>query len=516
MEDPSRAEVREALKALEEKQGKLSASPSLDESLLKPVTLSVSNGSIKALFEALALSHKLNFVLDRDLKGDALASVSLRDVPFDEAIEQILSANGLEMRIVNANTVFVYQATPQKYKEHQDLIVRNFFIESADVKEMGNLLKTVLKLTDVHIDAKRSVLVVRDTAKNLQAVEKLLAAHDQAEPEVMLEVEILEFNHSLSNTVGIQLPTQVSWGVANPITLNALNSLTSSNVNVTGLSTLLQLNMQSQSAVTKVLANPKIRIRNREKAKFHVGDKVPVITSTTYPGTLSGATSSSVSYLDVGIKLEFEPVIQLDGQVVIKTTLEDSSITDKIVNNGTTAYQLGTRNVSTTLTLRDGEMQILAGLIRSDEQNTTNQVPGISGLPILGRLFQNPSKSNLKKEILLSLTPRVLKNIHRPSDDLLQINTGSDARSGQGGRSASPNTAVNLANRAPTPPPPASAPRSMLTPLTPFGQSAASVSAAVGGAAPAPTAPAQVSAPAGAATVQPVFATPPGVGSSGN
>lgn len=520
-EDPLNDRARAELKALEEKQGAFDGIQLLDERLLKPVTLSVNNGSIKMLFEALALSHKLNFVLDRDLKSDALTSVSLRDVPFESAIEQILSANGLDMRIVNANTVFIYQATVQKYKEHQEMIVRNFFIESADPKEMGNLLKTVLKINDVYVDPKHSVLVVRDTLKNIQAAEKLLAAHDQAEPEVMLEVEIVEFNHSLSSNLGIQLPTQVSWGVASPITMNALNSLTSANINVTGLSSLLQLNMQSQAAITKVLANPKIRIRNREKAKFHVGDKVPVITSTMYPGTLTGATSSSVSYLDVGIKLEFEPVIQLDGQVVIKTILEDSSITDKIVNNGTTAYQLGTRNVSTTLTLRDGETQILAGMIRSDESNTTNQVPGASQIPLLGSLFKNPNKNDSKKEILLSITPRVLRNTHRPTDDLLQFNVGTESKSGQSrGVSPSPGTVQQPVNRTPTTP---EAPRQMLTPMQPFGQPSPSGANAPNtiNTAPAPVrsplptsgGPATAGQPSGGL---PVFETPPGVGSSGN
>ncbi|MBU3652561.1 MAG: hypothetical protein FGM44_05690 [Limnohabitans sp.] len=472
-EEPTNERARAALQLLESKQGKVAGIATLDENLLKPVTLSVSNGSIKMLFEALALSHKINFVLDRDLKSDVTTTVSLRDVPFEEALEQILAANGLEMRVANTNTVFIYQATAQKYKEHQELVVRNFFIESADPKEMGNLLKTALKMTDVHVDAKRSVLVVRDSAKNILAAEKLLAAHDQPEPEVMLEVEIIEFNHSLSSAIGIQLPTQVTWGVASPITLDALNSLSRSNINVSGLSTLLQLNMQSQAAITKVLANPKIRIRNREKAKFHVGDKVPVITSTIYPGTVTGVSSSSVSYLDVGIKLEFEPVIQLDGQVVIKTVLEDSSITDKIVNNGTTAYQLGTRNVSTTLTLRDGEMQILAGLIRSDEQSTTNQVPGIAEVPLLGRLFQSPTKSNLKKEILLSITPRVLKNIYRPSDDLLQIQAGTDARSSTSTRGGPTNPSIPVSSppRPVTPTAAPATPRPLLTPLTPMGQS---------------------------------------------
>jgi len=428
-ENPSHTEARLALSKLDEKLGKSGTATLLNESLLQPVNITFRDASIRVVFDALTVTHKINFVFDRDLRDDTKTSLTLKDVPFSDAFEQILNANGLSKKVVNNNTFFIYQNTPQKLREHQDLILRSFFVENADVKQLSALLKTVLKIRDIHTDEKRNLIVIRDTPQQIALSEKVIAAHDQSEPEVMLDVEIVEFDHKLIESLGLQFPTQIGFGVASPQTLSALNSLNSSGINVTGLSSLLQLNLQSQTGMTKVLANPRIRIRNREKAKFHVGDKVPVITTTSYPGTLSGATTSAVSYLDVGIKLEFEPIIQLDDQIVIKSSMEDSSITNTVVNNGTTAYQIGTRNVSTTLTLRDGETQVLAGLIRTDEQNTTNQLPGLSQIPGFGVLFQNPSNANNKKEILLSITPHVVRNIHRPTDDLLSINAGPDAQS---------------------------------------------------------------------------------------
>jgi len=215
---------------------------------------------------------------------------------------------------------------------------------------------------------------------------------------------------------------------------------------------------------------------------------------------------------------------------VIKSSMEDSSITNTVVNNGTTAYQIGTRNVSTTLTLRDGETQVLAGLIRTDEQNTTNQLPGFSQIPGFGVLFQNPSNANNKKEILLSITPRVVRNIHRPTDDLLSINAGPDAQSqpqgalGNNNSPAAPPRPVPppapIQNRPLTPVPnsPTSpAAPSMLTPLVPFGQASPATAPAVN---PAVASPATTPAPATAAPVPtpaapaglPVFDMPPGVG----
>jgi general secretion pathway protein D len=233
----------------------------------------------------------------------------------------------------------------------------------------------------------------------------------------------------------------------------------------------------------------------------------------------------------VGIKLEFEPIIQLDDQIVIKSSMEDSSITNTVVNNGTTAYQIGTRNVSTTLTLRDGETQVLAGLIRTDEQNTTNQLPGLSQIPGFGVLFQNPSNANNKKEILLSITPHVVRNIHRPTDDLLSINAGPDAQSQPQGALGNNNAPMQpprpvtppapIQNRPLTPVPNSpttpTAP-SMLTPLVPFGQPSQTATPAMApGAMATPTPTPAVATPALAPAPSappglPVFDMPPGVG----
>ncbi len=542
-ENPGDTSIRKELLTLDEKEGRSHLTPSLDPSLLKPVTITFRDSTLRVVMEAMSVSNGVNFVLDKDIKEDMKVTVTFRNLPLDQALDQILQAQGLAKKVINQNSVAIYPNTQAKGKEYQDLIVRNFFVESADVKQLTNLLKNVLKIRDIHADEKRNLIVIRDTAQQVLAAEKIIAAHDQAEPEVVLDVEILELDHKLSNSLGLQFPNQVGFTLPSQLTLDALNNITKANIGVSGLSTALQINMQSQFGVTKVLANPSIRIRNREKAKFHVGDKVPVITTTTYPGTLTGATTSAVSYLDVGIKLEFEPVIMLDDQVMIKATMEDSAISNTVVNNGTTAYQVGTRNVATTLTLRDRETQVLAGLIRTDEQNSTNQLPGLGQVPIVGRLFQSPANTNSKKEILLSITPRIVRNLTRPSNELAEINTGPESNLMGASPSvvlprstSTPAPAVNSPLvPAPTPNTPGAAPgnvsapapgapiaagSAILNPMVPFGQSAPAPvfnasPAQAPSAAPA-VAPVQAPAavPLGANT--PVFETPPGVGSPRN
>jgi general secretion pathway protein D len=443
-EAPGHVPARDALRAMDTKAGRVSGPPALKPSLTKPVSMVFKDATLKMVFDALSSSSGINVVFDRDLKPDTRVTVMLRDVAFDEALAQVTSSNGLAQRVVNENTLLIYPARPEKVREYQDLTVRNFFVANADVKQLSVLLKTILKVKDLYTDEKRNLIVVRDSPEQIALAEKIIAAHDQPEPEVMLEVEILEFNHTTDNNLGVKFPDQVAFGIASPITLNALRSIGNADVNVSGLDSSLVLNMKRQLGDINILANPRIRVRNREKAKFHIGDKVPVITSTTYPGTTSGATSSSVSYLDVGIKLEFEPAIQLDDDVIIKTSLEVSSITNTVVNSGTTAYQVGTRNAATTLTLRDGETQVLAGLLSTDESNTTNRFPGLGDIPLLGNLFSSRASKGGRKEILLSITPRILRNLHRPTDDLLEFNFGPE-NGGQGGS----NQAGNLQPTAP-------------------------------------------------------------------
>jgi len=190
----------------------------------------------------------------------------------------------------------------------------------------------------------------------------------------------------------------------------------------------IALNLRQQAGRTNVLANPRIRVKNKEKAKIHIGDKVPVVTTTA--GS-TGFVSESVNYLDVGLKLEVEPLVYLEDDVGIKVGLEVSNIAREIRSpSGTVTYQVGTRNAATTLRLKDGETQVLAGLINDEDRRSANKVPGLSRLPVLGRLFSNNDDTVNKTEIVLLITPRVIRNIERPAARLEEFNSGTEAEVG--------------------------------------------------------------------------------------
>ena len=345
----------------------------------------------------------------------------------------LLVSNQLDKKVLNDNTILIYPNTPAKQRDYQELVVRSFYLANADAKQTLNVIKTLVKTRDVFIDENLNLLIMRDTPEGIRMAEKLIASQDLAEPEVMLEVEILEVKRSRLTELGMQYPNQFTVlspvnhyarDAKRPADLDGLKDLNGSQIGIANP----VLNLRAEDSDTNLLANPRIRVKNRDKAKIHIGDKVPVITSTS---TSTGFVAESVSYLDVGLKLDVEPNIHLDDEVDMKVGLEVSNIVREIKSaNGTVTYQVGTRNASTTLRLRDGETQALAGLINDEDRKSANKVPGLGDLPLLGHLFSSHRDDSSKTEIVLLITPRIVRNLNRPEAAVVEFMSARNLRVG--------------------------------------------------------------------------------------
>ena len=402
--------------------------PTLKSTYTKPINLEFRDANLKMVFEVLARTTGINFILDTGVRPDLRTSVFLKNTSIEDAIELILQTSQLQKKVLSSNTVLVYPNTAEKLKDYQDLVVKAFYLQNADVKQIQNVLKTLLKTKDTTIDEKLNLLVMRDTPEAVRLAEKLVAIHDLAEPEVMLDVEVLEIQRTQLIDLGIQWPNQLtltplSTTGGTSLTVNDLKNLNHNNVGVTLGSAVINANQQDANA--NLLANPRIRVRNREKAKVMVGDKIPVVTTTT---TATGLVSDSVQYLDVGLKVDLEPDIRLQDEVAIKVGLEVSSLGTQVKTpSGTVAYQIGTRNANTVLRLKDGETQILAGLINDEERGSGNGVPGLASFPVLGRLFGSRSDNHQKTEIVLSITPHLIRNLNRPAANQGEFWSGTES-----------------------------------------------------------------------------------------
>lgn len=399
--------------------------PRLKPPFDKPVTLELRDANIKMVFEALTRTTGINFILDKDIKPDTKATVYIKKARIEDAIEMVLATNGLQKKVLSETNALVFPNTTQKLKDYQDLMIRSFYLTNAKAKDVAAMLKTMLKTKDLHVDERLNMIVLRDTPEVVRVAEKLVASNDMADPEVMLEMEVLEISRSRLQELGITYPTQLAvvgaTATATSMSIEALRNVTSNNINV---SPLPAINFKKTAGDVNLLANPRIRVRNNDKAKVQVGDKVPVITTTATAGV---GSSETVQYVDVGLKLEVEPRITLDSYVNIKVALEVSSLGEKTkLTNGSTVYQIGTRNASTLLRLKDGETQVLAGLISDDERKSANRLPGLGDIPLLGRLFSNQTDSRNKTEIVLAITPRVLSNIQRPEAEVSEYWSGTE------------------------------------------------------------------------------------------
>lgn len=401
----------------------------LNNNYQKPINIEFKDISLKQLFEVLAKTSGLNFIFDKDVKLDQKTSMYLKNSNIQTALHFTLLTNQLERQVLNGNSVLIYPNTAAKQKDYQEMVVKTFFLTNADAKSIANTIKSIVKSKDIVIDEKLNMLIVRDNQEAIKLAEKLVALQDVAEPEVMLEVEILEVKRTRLTELGIKWPeslnlTPLPSVVGGSLTLQDLKS----NINPGTIGTTvtpLIINAHKQDSDANILANPRIRTRNHEKAKILIGERVPNITTTS---TATGFVSESINYLDVGLKLEVEPTIFLDNDVAIKIFLEVSNIVgQQQTKSGTSAYQIGTRTASTVLRLKDGETQILAGLINDEDRSNANKIPGVGEIPVLGRLFGSTSDNGLKTEIVLSITPRLIRNIVRPDVSLAEFLAGTDS-----------------------------------------------------------------------------------------
>jgi general secretion pathway protein D len=413
-------------------RGPMNVSPRLKTRNNAKVTLQFRDAPTKMVFEVLARQTGINFILDKDVKSDSKTTIFVQEVPIEETIDLVLDQNNLARQILSANMVLIYPNTPAKQKDYEEQIVHTFYLTNAVPKDVESLLKSMLGAKTLFVDDRTNVVVMRDTPEAVRMAEKLVASIDEPEPEVLIEVEVLEIARSRLLNLGITYPGSIT-ATASPVGGGSglvLSDLSHQNSNTIGISSVsATLNALQTVGTTNTLASPRIRARNKEKAKILIGSRVPVITSSTALLSNGTANSSSVQYLDVGLTLEVQPTVYLDGDVAIKVGLEVSSITNTVVVQGTQAYTIGTRNANTLLRLKDGETQILAGLIQDSDTRNSAGIPGLSEIPIVGRLFGSHNTDREKSEIVLSITPHIIRSQARPAADATEFWYGTETRS---------------------------------------------------------------------------------------
>jgi general secretion pathway protein D len=421
----------------------------------KPITLKFKDAKLKDVFNILTQLSGINFIFDDAVK-DAPVSIYLENASFYQALDLLTNMNKLGRKILNETAVFLYTNTPDKKKQYEDLVLRTFHLNYMDAKKAINLVRTMIQVRKIYVNEDSNSVVVRDTSDVVGVIEKILDANDVPDPEVVLDVEVVEVSDTQSQNLGLLLSDySVKLGIFNGSNLLSSSNLAPTTGNViqsgqtvvpgtdVGINNLVKAfalkgyggfvtvpnatyNLGKTLTKGEVLSNPKIRVKNKEKSKFNVGTRVP-ITTTTLNGTLSQV---NVQYVDVGVKLNAEPNIQLNNDIVIKLSLEVSQILTKEKVGGadsqTTVVTIGTRNLETVLSLRDGETSVIGGLISTNKNDSTQKIFLLGDIPLLGPLLSNNVTGKDKTELILAITPRLVRGVTVPQNSLMSFSSGKE------------------------------------------------------------------------------------------
>jgi len=410
--------------------------PKLNQDLSQPITVQFRDQPIISIFELVSNITGLNFTFDREVQASAPTTVFATNTPVKQVLSMILQANQLASKVLSGNSMLIYPKRPDKETEYKDLVVRTFYLQNAQAAQVLAVLKQMVKTRDAVLDERTNAIIMRDAPDTIKVAERIIRTMDVTPAEVVIDAQILEVSSSDLLRLGISYPNRIEFALqpepedpnttpsqAGELTLSQLRNLNSSDVLVrvgpVGIDFL-----QSQGK-TKTLANPSIRVRNREKAKVLIGDRLPVVTTTLS----SNFSSESVNYQDVGLTLEVAPVVVNDDEVQVKLHMEVSNVTDTITTTtGLVAYQIGTRSADTVMSVRNNETQMLAGLLQRNQRDSGSGLPGLSRIPVLDRIFGTRSGDNHETELVLLLTPRIVRNQAMPAGNVVLFDSGTENR----------------------------------------------------------------------------------------
>ena len=442
--DPSLSRALEGIAALTEQQ----QASKREGGFAQPITLRFQKAGIKEVLEGLAKAAGFNVVFDKDVRNDPI-SVAFQETPFDQAWNLILSSNSLFSRRVGPDTVLVSPNTKQKQEQYQDLMIRTFYLSNVKAKDMLTLLRSMLDSKRMYANEDINAVVIRDQPEKLQLAERIILANDRQSSEVLFEVEVLEVDLTKNMTYGVNVPKQAGLGLIPPgftgvlaadpqqFTYRQLTSLGPDSY-LFRLPTTVLLDFFKQVNDTKTLASPKVRVVNNKKAEINIGNKQPILLSTTnvLPGqAATGAvpttsTVTSIEFRDTGVKLTVEPSIHLGSELSLKMKIDIVSLGPQITLQASPLIQqftFGNRSAETALNIKDGETIVLGGLIQETDQKTRQTVPFLGDLPLIGWLFSTFTTQKQTTEIILTITPHIVQTMTPPSPGMQTFWSGTES-----------------------------------------------------------------------------------------
>jgi general secretion pathway protein D len=449
--------------------------PGLDlpQGVKMPASLTFRDASSRDVFTTIARLANISLIFDPVFR-DTPVSVDLRNTTLEDALATVASATRTFFRVSAPRTIVVIPDTPAKRREYEEEVVRTFYLSNADLKETMDLLRMVLDARRISPTTATNALTIKDTPERIAAAARVLSAIDKARPEVIIDVELLEVNRTRLKEYGLQIASPGSPGINGSVSiatdpngtvsLDTLRNLTQSDIIFAGLPSLYYRLLKNDTN-TRTLANPQLRTTDGTAAQARFGDQVPVPVTIFAPIATGGTAQqpiTSFNYQNIGVNIDITPRTHHDDDVSLNLKIAVTNISGTGFGGLPT---FGNREINTIIRLRDGETNMLAGLIRDSERQALAGIPGLSDIPLIGRLFAHTEKSSEQTDIILTLTPHIIRILDLTEADLRPFRVGRDA--------LGPLAELPLpleAPRPPEPPKPEDPPASPLAPKKPGGR----------------------------------------------
>ena len=398
-----------------------------------PASLMFREAGSRDVFTTIARFAGISLAFDPTFR-DTPVTVDLRNASLDNALTTVAGATRAFFRVTAPRTVMIIPDTPAKRREFEEEVVRTFFLSNADLKETMDLLRLVLDARRISPTTANNALTIKDTPERIAAAARVITAIDKARPELIIDVELLEVDRTRLQEYGLQLASPGSPGINGSATVGSAASLTLQSIRNLSQSDVLLANLPGlyyrllkTDANTRTLANPQLRTSEGTSAQARFGERVPVPVTTFAPIATGGTPQqpiTSYNYENIGVNIDITPRTHHDDDVTLALKIAVTSISGTGFGGLPT---FGNREINTVIRLRDGETNMLAGLIRDDERQSLNGIPGLSDLPVVGRLFGHTQKTTEQTDIILTLTPHIIRVLDLTEADLRPFRVGRES-----------------------------------------------------------------------------------------
>jgi len=421
-----------------------------------PITLKVTEKS-NVIYETVGKLAGVNVLFDPDYTARQVR-IELNGVTLEDALEIISFETKTFWRPVTPNTIFVAQDNPAKRKELEQNVIKTFYLSNlsqpTELQDVVNAMRTILEVSRIQQLPSQGAIVVRGTPDQMALAQKLVDDLDKAKPEVLIEVAVMQVSRSKMHTLGVNPPTSVTVALQNNVntgtttgTTGTTGTTTTSSSSTTGinLNTIANLNATDFQVTipqatatallsdtnTKIIQNPQIRALDGQKATLKIGDRVPVATGSFQPGIggvgINPLVNTQFQYLDVGVNIDITPRVHAGREISLKMTLDVSAVTSHVSIGGIDQPVIGQRKIEHEIRLKDGEVNLLGGMLEDTQTKALSGIPGLASIPILKYLFSQSNSEHSENEIVFVLVPHIIRgpDVSHGNVDMIDVGTAN-------------------------------------------------------------------------------------------